>query len=264
MSRNEVDPPPGATHAGGSSTRRHAPLARVWVLPLLAGLIAGFASWLIGEALHRRFEHPDFALSGPPSSAEVMSSLFRAERAAQRLDAILSFGSLGAVLGMAHGLAGGSVRGSVRAALIAGIVGSILGGLVGAAVTQVILPIYHRILDPDTNELMVGIVIHVVISSAIGAVGGAAFGFGLGDRSRGCRAVVGALLGAVAGSLVYEIVGALAFPLDGTSKPIAATWGARLFARLAVTTFASAGLAMCALDHAEAAILSPVTEEHST
>jgi hypothetical protein len=264
MSRDEVDPPPGATHAGGWGTAWRSPPVRVWVLGLLAGLIAGFASWLIGESLHRRFEHPAFTLSGPPSSAEMMSAMFRAERAAQRLDATLSVGAIGAILGFALGLAGGSACGSLRAAVIAGIFGSILGGIVGAAATEVMLPMYLRILDPDTNDLIVGIMFHVVISSAIGAVGGAAFGIGLGDRSRAVRVVIGGLLGAAAGAVVHDIVGAFAFPLDGTSKPIAATWSARLFARLAVTTLASTGAAIGARDHADATIPRPMTEEHAS
>jgi hypothetical protein len=264
MRRIEVDPPAGATIAGGSSTRRHFPLFRVWVLTLIAGLLAGFISWLIGELLHRRFDQPAPALSGPPSSAQMMGALFRAERAAQISEATLAFGALGAVLGLALGLAGGSARRSARAALSAAIVGWILGGAVGAASTKVILPLYFRILNPDTNDLIVGILFHVVISSAIGAVGGAAFGIGLVDRSRAFRAVLGGLLGATAGALVYEMVGALAFPLAKTSSPIATMWGARLLARLTVTILASAGVAIGALDQAKGAIPSRVSEGHES
>jgi hypothetical protein len=256
MSRIEVDPPPG-----DSRTRRNLPSVRVWTLALTAGLIAGFVSWLIGEALHRRFDRPAPTLSGPPTSAEMMKSLFLAERTAHAWEAILGFGSLGGGLGLALGLAGGSARGSTRAALSAAIVGSILGGAVGVAAIKVVLPLYHRILDPDNNDLIVGIMTQVVISSAIGAAGGAAFGIGLGDRRRAVLAVLGGLLGAVAGALLYEMVGALAFPLDGTSKPVSATWGSRLFARLAVTTLASAGVAMGILDQGKRLIPSPVSRE---
>jgi hypothetical protein len=252
MSRSEVDPPAGAALTGGLSTRRPFPLVRVWALALMAGLIAGFTSWLIGEAIHNRFGPPTLVNTAGPSggflSAPEVHKLDMAKRAAQTLDATLVFGSLGAVLGLVLGLAGGFARGSARAALTAAIGGSILGGIVGAAVTNVILPTYFRILNPDTNDLIVGILFHLLISSAIGAVGGAAFGTGLGDRSCAVRAAVGGLLGAAAGALVYEMVGALAFPLAETSSPISATWGPRLLARLAVTTLASVGVAMGALD----------------
>jgi len=220
-------------------------------MALTAGLIAGFTSWLIGEATHGRFGPPTLvAISGPAGgflSAPEIHKLRMAKRVAQTLDATLVCGSPGAVLGLALGLAGGFARGSARAAFIAAIAGSILGGTVGAAVTQVILPIYLGILNPDTNDLIVGILFHIVISSAIGAVGGAAFGAGLGDRCA-VRAAGGGFLGAAAGVLVYQIVGALAYPLAETTSPISATWGTRLLARLAVTTLASVGVAMGVLD----------------
>jgi hypothetical protein len=257
MSRIEVDPLP----AGDSSARRHFAPVRVWTQALMAGMIAGFTSWLIGEALHRRFDRLAPTLSGPPTSAEMMKSIFIAGRTAQKWEAILGFGSLGGGLGSALGLAGGSARLSVRAAPGAAIVGGILGGAVGVASTQVILPLYQRFLDPDHNDLIVGIMTQVVISAALGAVRGAAFGIGLGDRSRGLRAVLAGLLGAIAGPLVYEMAGALAIPLDKTTNQISATWGSRLFARLAVTTLASAGVAIAAPDRSKRAIPSPVSPE---
>jgi hypothetical protein len=251
MSRIEVDRPSGEAHARASGLRRPFAPIRVWVLALVAGSIAGLASWLIGEVLHPRFDRPAGAALGPLSSAERVGARFSAERDAQELEAILNFGSLGGILGLVLGLAGGAARGSARAALGAAIVGWLLGGAFGAGSSKAILPIYFRILDPDHNDLVVGIMTQAAIAAAVGAAGGTAFGIGLGHRNRGLRALLGGLLGAIAGALVYEIVGALAFPLDATSKPIAATWGARLFARLAVTTLISAGVASGVVAHAE-------------
>ena len=191
MSGVEVDPPAGEAIPGGSRTGQHFPHVRVWVLTLTAGLIAGFAAWLIGEATHGRFAPPTLVNMAGPSggflSGPEVQKLDTAKRSAQILDAALVFGSLGAVFGLALGLAGGFARRSARLASRAAIAGGILGGAVSAAVIAVILPIYYRILDPDNNELIVGFLFHAVISSAIGAVGGAAFGTGLGDRSRGPR-----------------------------------------------------------------------------
>ncbi len=99
-----------------------------------------------------------------------------------------------------------------------------------------------------------------MISSAVGAVGGAAFGLGLGDRSRVVRAVSAAFWEPSLGRWSIEMAGAIAFPLDKISNPISATWGTRLFARLAVTTLASAGVAMGALNQAKGAISSPARE----
>ena len=145
-------------------------------------------------------------------------------------------------------------RGSARAALIAAIAGSILGGTAGAIMPRVLLPIYFRMHNPDRDDLMLAILTQGGNWSVIGAAAGAAFGIGLGGRGRALRALLGGLLGAIAGVLVYEIVGGVAFPLDGTADPLSATWGTRLFARLAVTILASAGAAMGALGPVKEAI----------
>ena len=270
MPRIEGDTPAGAASAGALTEHRRFPLARAWGLALLTGLTAGITAWLIGEAIHGRFGPPEFVnianSSGGTLGGPEIEKLSLAQRAAQTFEATLAFASLGSVLGLALGLAGGVARGSTRSALKAAIVGSLLGGAAGAALTKVMLPVYFRILDPDTNDLIVGIMIQVVISSAIGAVGGVAFGIGLGDRNRFVRAVIGGVLGTVAGALVFEMVGAIAFPLDKITNPISMTWGTRLFARLAVTTLACAGVAIVALDQVKEkrAISKIVSEEHQS
>jgi hypothetical protein len=55
---------------------------------------------------------------------------------------------------------------------------------------------------------------------------------------------MGGLLGAALGTAVYEIVGALAFPMAGTPWVISATAGTRLLARIIVTTLAAEGVAL--------------------
>lgn len=257
MPTNDSDPSPGtvppdvspagaaspeALLAVGPTAGRQSPPARIWTLTLAAGLIAGFASWLVGETLQGRFQPGLLVTNGIPSPEESKAhSMVMA--AAVMLEATLAFASLGAALGLALGVAGGTAGRSARAASIAGVSGAILGAVAGAAMTQLLLPIYFRSYDPDNEDLILGLLIKGGISSAIGAAGGAAlaFGIGLGDRGRAVRAILGGLLGAIAGVLVYELIGILAFPLDETTKPISATWGTRLLARLAVTIFASVG-----------------------
>jgi hypothetical protein len=253
MSQSAADPPPGASLTGGLVKGRQLPAVRVWALALTAGLIAGFASWLIGESLHGRFAPPD-ARTGRRLTPEQIQSRRMAIDTSRALEATVAFGSLGALLGLACGLAGGYARGSARAALIAAITGLILGGTAGAIMPRVLMPIYYRVHDPDRDDLILAILIQGGNWSVIGAVAGAAFGIGLGDRGRTFRALLGGLLGATAGVLVYELVGAVAFPLDGTSDPVSATWGTRLFARLAVTIFTSGGAAIGALGPVKGAI----------
>jgi hypothetical protein len=253
MSQIAAEPPPGESLAVGLATSGQLPRVRVWVLALTAGLIAGCASWLMGEAIHGRFKPPD-GRTGVRLSPTQIKSLRSARDAAESFEATIAFGALGASLGLALGLAGGCARRSARAALIAALAGSICGGAAGAVVPRVILPIYYRLHDPDRDDLILATLTHGGSWCVIGAAAGAAFGIGLGGRGRALRALLGGLLGATAGVLVYEMVGAVAFPLDGTSEPLSATWVTRLFARLAVTILASAGAAMGALGPVKGAI----------
>jgi hypothetical protein len=253
MSRLEAHPPPGGSLTGGLADLRPVPPRRVWALALTAGLIAGLASWLIGEAFHGRFAPPD-ARTGQRLSPDQLKSRRAALDAAGALEATVAFGALGAVTGLALGLAGGCARGSARAALNAAIAGAIFGGTAGGIMPCALLPIFYRGYNPDRDDLILPILIQGGNWSVIGAAAGAAFGIGLGDRGRALRALLGGLLGAAVGVFVFEVVGGLAFPLDGTSEPISATWGTRLFARLAVTIFTSAGAAIGALIPAKGAI----------
>jgi hypothetical protein len=256
MSRIEADPPPGGSLAGGMAAGRQLPPVRIWALALTAGLVAGLASWWIGESFHGQFAPPD-ARTGRRLTPDQLKSRSMANDAAQASEATVAFGSLGAVLGLALGLAGGCARGSARAALMAAVAGSILGGTAGALMSRVLVPIYFRVHDPDHDNLMLAILIHGGNWSLLGAAGGAAFGIGLGDRGRALRALLGGLVGAIAGVLVYEIVGGVAFPLDGTADPLSATWRTRLFARLAVTMLGAAGAAIGALGHVKGPIKKP-------
>src|SRR5262249_54389126 len=120
MSQIPAEPPPGASLAEGLATGRPSPPPRVWALALTAGLIAGFASWLIGASFHGRFAPPN-ARTGLRLSPEQIQSRRRAINASQVLEGAVAFGALGAVTGLALGLAGGCARGSARAALIAAI-----------------------------------------------------------------------------------------------------------------------------------------------
>ena len=118
--------------AGGPTARRQSPPARVWGLALAAGLIAGFASWLVGEAIQGRFQ-PGLLTTGGFPTVEQVKAHEAVRAAAVMLEATLAFAALGAALGLALGVAGGSARRSARAASIAGISGAILGAVAGAA-----------------------------------------------------------------------------------------------------------------------------------
>jgi len=71
----------------------------------------------------------------------------------------------------------------------------------------------------------------------------------MGGRRRRRRVGVRAgNAGAALGTVLYELVGAAAFPLDRTVQPLALSWGARLLARLSVATCAAVGAALAVED----------------
>ena len=98
--------------------------------------------------------------------------------------------------------------------------------------------------DEAARDLILPLLVHAGIWSAVGALAGLAYAFGLGDRRPLVRIMLGGLAGAALGTLAYELIGAAAFPAAQTTQFVSATWPTRLFARLAVTVAAAAGVAL--------------------
>jgi hypothetical protein len=91
---------------------------------------------------------------------------------------------------------------------------------------------------PKTN-LLLAMALHGGIWAAVGAAGGLALGLGWAAKGRIARATAGGLFGAALATVLFELVGGLAFPLDATTRPIALTGTTRLLARILVTTLAA-------------------------
>jgi hypothetical protein len=217
--------------------------ARVWPLALAAGLAAGVISWLAGEAAYGFFAPttaPTRLMGGP-----VVDAVNNATRAAaDAKNTALASGLLGAAVGLIMGLAGGLARRSPRAAAGAALVGLTLGAAAGAGMSSVLFPIYYRNERFIVDDLGRAMLLHAGVWGAVGAAGGLAFGLGLGGRSRAVRALLGGLVGAALATALYEVVGAAAFPLARTYRPLATGWGPRLLARLAVAVLSAAGAAL--------------------
>jgi len=232
--------PAASPFAETTATHQDASSLRVWALVLAAGLLAGLTSWLVGEAFHNRLQSQLLSTGGMPTAEQARESASGIRRAVT-LQTTLAFGSLGAALGLALGLTGGTIRRSARSSMIGAIFGTSLGGIAGALVPLVLLPVYFQFYDPDSDDLVLALLFQGAIGAIIGAVGGAAYA--LGNRSHIVQALLGGLLGAVAGVLIYEVVGTLVFPLDQTTKPVSATAVSRLLGRLSIAALASAGAA---------------------
>ncbi len=94
-------------------------------------------------------------------------------------------------------------------------------------------------------DITVPLLIHAAIWASAGAAAGLAFGLGARERGRRLlQAALGGLFGAIVGAAVYELVGAVAFPLDKTVEPISLTWASRLLAHSAACLFAAIGITL--------------------
>jgi hypothetical protein len=231
-----------------SDERRPSPSAGavwVWTVILAAGLAAGLGSWFLSESIYGRFRAQAEASQGFPTIEQSNANELK-NRAGITTETSLTFATLGALLGLALGAAGGVLRGSTRSAVTAGASGLIFGALGGFAAGRLFTPLYHGLYRPDGNDLGLAILTQGGIAAVVGALAGGAFGLGLSDGGRRLdfRFVVGGLLGAVAGAVVYEIAGAIAFPFDGTTLPVSARWVARLVDHVAIAGLAAVGVAL--------------------
>jgi hypothetical protein len=235
-----VDAPPPAR--GGPPG---VPAGRIRAWALGAGLLAGLAAWLGGEAVREAFRPKLVRMDtmlGPMDGATTEER----EKADAR-NAALAFGLLGAGLGLALGVAGGLARRDPRRAAVAGAAGAALGALLAVGAALALQPLYyqHAHLDPTEQDLVRPLAVHLGIWAAAGLAGGAAFGLGLGGGRVGVgRAALGGLVGAALAAVIYEVAGSLLFPAAETLRPVSLTPQTRFLARALVALLAGLGAAM--------------------
>jgi hypothetical protein len=202
----------------------------LWILTLVAGLLAGFVSWLGGELIQRAFpvtyEVPaEIArMSGYEKSAKLSELEGEARRVAERKKTVATYGLLGALLGVALGLTGGWSRRSMRSGLGGAVAGGVIAMGAGAALSWVLVPVFYQLqhsaqaaqyAHPDATSgiFLIHFLIHAGICVGIGLASAVALGWGLGDwRSLG-GVLIGGLFGAIAGGFLFETINSLAFPL---------------------------------------------------
>jgi hypothetical protein len=221
----------------------------VWLWALTAGLVAGLASWLGGEAAYGYFKPvirrpANWEEMSPFDRTSVISDLTREARpSVEAKNAAVAYGMLGAALGGTLGLVGGLARRSNRAALAAALVGIVAGASAGAGMSAVLTRVFYRLLDPESG-MMLPFLTHAGIWMSVGAAGGLAFGMGLGGRRSIVRALLGGLLGAALGTMMFEVINAVAFPLVRVFEPVPGERLPRLLALLGVAGFAALGAAV--------------------
>ena len=228
----------------GSTLSVPISVSRLWVWAVVAGLLSGLLTWVGGERAWARV-----------NSAQTPKIV--AKPTGEDRDRIIhdivtsiaaSFIQQGAILGAVLGLAGGLARGRVVGGVIAGLVGGGLGAIAAGAAALGLLPVYFKNVDPQANDLTYPLLTHGGIWAAAGAAAGLALGLGAGGRGRWARCAIGGLLGGVFATMVYDLVGAIAFPLDKTSQPVSATVVTRFFAQFAVAVFVAIGAALVAAE----------------
>jgi MFS family permease len=222
----------------GTSQELHdnAP-GRLLALALAAGLIAGVASIVAGEVI---LGHYGAALDLPPS-INPNPELMRRWKEARLYSASLSFTTLAGLLGLAMGMAGGLARRSAAAGVRAAFVGAALGIAVVAPTSLALVSNFFARHDPQSVDLMLPLLTHGAIWSAVGAIGGLALGVGIGGQGRWKATLAGGLVGAGAATIIYEIAGALAFASSKTELPLSSSVTTRAMAQLLVAILSARG-----------------------
>jgi hypothetical protein len=235
-----------ATLPNGSSLAAR-PVHGLLIWCAAAGVLAGLLSWGGGELAWSGIRAAQSPRIVPFPTAEDRARLISSVVAATRV----SFMQQGAILGAMLGLAGWLTRRDRRAGIRAVGVGGGLGALAGAAATQVLVPVYYHNVGPQAESLLLPLLTHGGLWAAIGAAAGLGLGIGLGGRGRLARAALGGLLGGIVAALIYDLVGAVVFPLDKTGQPVSATLATRLFAHMTAALVVTACAAFGAGDAPE-------------
>jgi hypothetical protein len=237
------DPAPVCVPADlGPSAPASATGVRVWLTILAAGLVASALGWLAGEVAIQCIptEKQGANVNGQEQAIVTVDSSNRSD--VKR--ATLACGLQGALLGLALGLAGAAVRRKGRAAPVA-VAGLIGGGIAGAWVSSGLFPIFFRNLDPISGDLLLPLVIHGAVWSAVGAAAGLAFGIGRGGGPGPiARTALAGLAGAALGAIAYQLLGAFFFPQAKSDMPVTTDPVARLLSQALIGLSTAAGVAI--------------------
>jgi hypothetical protein len=231
--------------APSAATSGTVPPGGIWQLlafVLIAAILAGVGSLLVGEGIVSRYR------SGlvPAIKAHPGPDDIRQLREARLYSATLTFGAMGGLLGLAMGMAGGLARRSVLASAWAGIVGLLLGTAAVASLSMLLVSNFYKRYDPQGGDLVLPLLTHGAAWSVVGAIGGLAFGLGLGGKGRWKATLVGGLVGAAAATVIYEFVGALAFASSKADLPLSESMVTRGMAQLLIAILAAVGAGVAA------------------
>jgi hypothetical protein len=240
-------------------------VGRLWTLAVAAGLIAGLLAWAVEEGTYgmytwndaapvKRAHKAELAKMGPYEQTAFITKTMFAQRAGwESFSTAVAFGTLGGLLGLALGLAGGMAAGSLRSGIAGGFLGMVLAAGGAVLLSYLIVPYYYKFLSP-TSGLEIPLLSHGAILAILGAASGLALGVGLGGRHVAIRTLLWALSGAIIATIVFEIIGALAFMQEAEPSLVPSDRVARglldLSTALLVAGFAAFGAASARSDSA--------------
>jgi hypothetical protein len=218
-------------------------LGRARLLIALGGLLAGLVAFGVGEWLFDLI--PPTTVQQNISGNLVMLPNRETWIVADTRNGAINFALLGACLGGFLGVAGGLAQKSSSGAGTAGLVGAIFGAAVGAGLSIALLSWFLNARYAYSEyDIVISLFMHGLIWGLLGAVAGVAFALGSGNSGLGGRAALAGCVGALIGTLVYEICGAVAFTEAHTDYVISQTWVTRLLARLLVAAGTAAALVL--------------------
>jgi hypothetical protein len=209
------------TNVGMPSNR----LFPVWLVCLGSGLVAGMLAALGGELTYDKLHaDPDYPamfsnLSGSERAIARAQVRFKTKVVVEKYQATAAYGMLGAALGVALGLTGALAAGSQRVSLAGGFIGGASGALVGAGLSMLLVPVFFDVSNSQTG-LPLLFLTHLAILAGVGAVGGLALGWSLGDRKVIVRCMIAGIVGALVGTLAFEVINFVAFPNMRTFEPV--------------------------------------------
>ena len=218
-----------------------------WLLVLAAGLLGGLAGFAIGES------GPKFIRPSTEMPAEIRRNrqAMTKEMDRRKIDCRRPGRGAG-VRWVGNGLGCGTGRCGRPGSSSAGRCDRGRGDWLGPGrrrgrrddrcVAAVVPHRPHRAYGRESQRRPgIGLRTHGGIWLTIGAAAGLALGIGLGNWARIARALIGGVLGAVVGSVIYEFGGAVLFPLAETFRPMSHETMPRLFADISVALCIAAG-----------------------
>ena len=242
MSTNEPDVAPegpGARESpraepGSGPVKAWPWFGRTRRLAVIGGLLAGLLAFAIGEAIYEMI--PAEKVQQDLMGTKIWTANRATSTEAARRNGALTFGVLGLCLGTCLGMAGGLARRSPSGAVTGALLGAVLGLALGAGVSWASISWFIMTrMDHIDYDLIISLMMHGLIWSLLGASAGLAFAVGLGEPWLCGRCLTAGFAGAVLGTVAFELIGAVAFPMAETDEPISETWATRLMARLLVT-----------------------------